>query len=430
MRRVPCLARRRAYGMRECSGGNPGLLPSKNHHRFSQALAPLVFAAVLRLKLNNRLSVQQERQTGLPLAGVLVFWAFISAAVITITSVGIALKSGKTDLLERTIWDIGWVGWTPLTFLVLKLCRKNAIDRKRKLPTIALLAGYGVGIVALQILFDFSCITVLNFVLRGVGATWKPLLYIAVYKAHIYYGVYWMIVGAAHALEFHHRFRESELVTSQLETKLATAELDRLKAQLQPHFLFNTHNTIVALMLKNENEAAIRMLTRLSDLLRLSLSRSGQQLVTVREELEALRMYLDIQRERFRDRLVIEIRAPDEVQEAEIPHLLLQPIVENALLHGLEDVPENAYLGVSVVADNDWLVCEVCDNGAGFPPGEGHAGFASDWGIGLSNTRERLQQLYASHQSLAISAAPGGGGVVTLRLPLRLRAALPHAVAS
>src|SRR5690606_3073765 len=117
--------------------------------------------------------------------------------------------------------------------------------------------------------------------------------------------VYWMIVGVAHAIDYHRRFRETELIASQLATKLATAELDRLKSQLQPHFLFNAHHAIVSLMLKRENDAAIRMLTRLSDLLRISLSRAGQQFVTVREELETLRLYLEIQRERFRDRLTI-----------------------------------------------------------------------------------------------------------------------------
>jgi sensor histidine kinase YesM len=345
-------------------------------------------------------------------------WAFVAAAVIAMTTLSISLKSGTVDLLERVIWDIGWLGWAPLTFLILKICQKHPIDRQRKLPTIVRLAVYGVGVVMLQVLIDFTCNTILGALLRNVPFTWKHLLFIAVYKGHIYYGVYWMIVGAAHAMEFHRRYRESELVSSQLETKLANAELDRLKTQLQPHFLFNTHNTIVSLMLKEETQAAIRMLTRLSDLLRITLSRSGQQLVPLREELETLRLYLEIQRERFRDRLSIAINVPADLEEAEVPHLLLQPLVENALQHGLEDVTENGRLDVIVLRDGTSLVLTVRDNGVGFHDRKGTGGKNREGkGIGLKNTRERLQQFYGSRQQLSIQRPPEGGCAVTVRIP-------------
>jgi LytS/YehU family sensor histidine kinase len=190
---------------------------------------------------------------------------------------------------------------------------------------------------------------------------------------------------------------------------------------LQPHFLFNTHNTIVALILKQENDAAIRMLTRLSDLLRISLSLSGQQVVTVREELQTLSLYLDIQRERFRDRLTVDVDAPDHVLDAEIPHLLLQPLVENALLHGLENVTENARLTISVRREGEELSCTVYDNGAGFSLGRATEDSGNGRGMGLANTRERLQQLYGLRQSLAITSTPGRGCRVALRLPLRRR---------
>jgi uncharacterized protein YjbI with pentapeptide repeats/two-component sensor histidine kinase len=259
--------------------------------------------------------------------------------------------------------------------------------------------------------------------------TGAHLLYIVVFKAHIYYGVYWMIVGAAHAVEYHRRYRETEWISSQLEAKLANAELDRLKAQLQPHFLFNAHHAIVALMLKRDNDAAIRMLTRLSDLLRISLARSGQQYVTLREELETLRLYLDIQHERFRDRLTINLDAPPELEAAEFPHLLLQPLVENALHHGLEDVTENARLEVAVSRDADVLICTVRDNGVGFgADGEasGSAGNGNGKGIGLVNPRDRLQQLYGAEQSLMIASTPGGGCAVTVRIPYRAPATPPR----
>jgi len=363
------------------------------------------------------------RRSGLSRITVVSVWAFVASASIAMTTLGILMKSGKTNLLERMVWDIGWLGWAPLTYVVLRLCRDFPVDRQRRWLTLSRLALFGVGVVALQVLFDFAVVMTLSRWLLHIPFTWRYLLYVVVYKVHIYYGVYWMIVGAAHAIEFHRRYRETELISSQLEAKLANAELARLKAQLQPHFLFNTHNTIVALMLKNENEAAIRMVTRLSDLLRLSLSRSGQQVVTVREELEALRLYLEIQRERFRDRLAVDVAVTEDAQDAEIPHLLLQPIVENALLHGLEGVTENARLKIQISAREGRLVCEVRDNGGGFTPEAATDPDSVASGIGLSNTRERLQQLYGAEQSLVIASAPGGGCAVTIRVPLRVRAA-------
>lgn len=356
---------------------------------------------------------------------VLVVWAFVTLALIVMTGVGQSLKAGKFDLIERVIWEIGWLGWVPLTSLVLAICRAHPIDRQHRLSSVARLAVYGLGVVVLQVAFDFACNLTLGSLLRNNPFSWQHLLFIVVFKAHIYYGVYWMIVGAAHAYEFHARYLKGQLLSSQLEAKLAHAELDRLKTQLQPHFLFNTHHTIVSLVLKQENDAAVRMLTRLSDLLRVSLARSGQQVVTLREELETLRLYLDIQRERFRDRLTVEIFAPEEWHEAEVPHLLLQPVVENALLHGLEDVTENARLEIRVRRESAQLVCEVRDNGAGFLPDKGTTARADHGdhgaGIGLTNTRERLQQLYGREQTLGIRSTPGEGCTVTIRIPFCLR---------
>lgn len=349
--------------------------------------------------------------------GVTVVWAFITATVIAMTSLGIAMKTGKVDLLERLVWDIGWMGWAPLTFLVFRLCNRFPIDRHHKLNTTLRLAALGLGVVAVEIAFDFACNIGLGLTLRHSSIGWGGLPYICVYKSHIYYGVFWMIVGAAHAWEYHQRYRKSELVSSQLESRLARAELDRLKTQLQPHFLFNTHNTIVALMLKHDNDAAIRMLTRLSDLLRISLARSGEQLVTVREELESLRLYLDIQRERFGDRLTLSIEAPEDVHHAKIPHLLLQPLVENAFQHGLEHATENGRLSVCLRRENDSLVCTVTDNGAGIRELQSIGVAGKNSGIGLANTRERLQQLFGPRQSLEISSAEGSGCSVIIRMP-------------
>jgi two-component system, LytTR family, sensor kinase len=361
-------------------------------------------------------------------AAIVALWAFVALTVITMTAVGQAMKSGKLDPLNQIIWDIGWIGWAPLTFVVLAICRRHPIDRKRKLTSVLRLALYGVGVVLVEVAFDFACNMVLGSLLRNNSFTWRSLLYIGAFKAHIYYGVYWMIVGAAHAYEYHARYLNGQVTSSQLETKLANAQLSLLKVQLQPHFLFNAHNAIVGLMLKPDNEAAIRMLTKLSDLLRISLSRANQQLVSLHDEMETLGLYLDIQRERFRDRLTIRLEIPAELEDAELPHLILQPLVENALQHGLENVTEDGRLEIRAWREGATLAIAVRDNGCGFTSTSGRDRRSGDaGGIGLSNTRERLHQLYGAAQSLEIRSAPGHGTTITVRIPYRVRAALQAA---
>lgn len=355
--------------------------------------------------------------------GVFGVWAVFTFVVIVVTWVGMWVKTGVWNFQNQIIWESGWFGWSWMSLLVLAIARRFPLDRHRLAASGARLALIGLPMVAAQLAFDFVVITALGMTLQNYDFRWANYLFVAAYKGHAYYAVYWMIVGVAHAIDYHRRFRESELIASQLATKLATAELDRLKSQLQPHFLFNTHHAIVSLILKRENDSAIRMLTRLSDLLRRSISLSGQQFVAVHEELETLQLYLEIQRERFHDRLTIEVDASEEMQSAEIPHLLLQPLVENALHHGLEDITEKGRLEIIVGRDGDRLVCTVRDNGAGLVAESGNvAQMDSVSGIGLKNTRERLQQLYGANQSLTIRGAPGAGCAVTVSFPYRARA--------
>src|SRR5690606_20844222 len=133
------------------------------------------------------------------------------------------------------------------------------------------------------------------------------LVELVVYKFHIYFLIYWMILGATRAFDYYARYRESEVLASQLEARLAQAQLQALKNQLHPHFLFNTHHSIISLMLKNESSAAIKMLTRLSDLLRITLRKTDQQVGSLREELAAIDLYLGIQGERYRERLTVRL---------------------------------------------------------------------------------------------------------------------------
>jgi two-component system LytT family sensor kinase len=225
---------------------------------------------------------------------------------------------------------------------------------------------------------------------------------------------YAVVVAAVHGIEAWRRDRSRELREAQLVARLSEAELQVLRMQLQPHFLFNTLHGISAL-LESDPRGARRMLTRLADLLRLSLRTDGAQEVPLREELAFLEQYLEIQRMRFGDRLQVTIEAAEA--DVLVPRLLLQPLVENAIRHGIARRAGAGHVRVAAVRDGDRLRLTVEDDGAGLgDPDKGH-------GIGLSNTRARLAQLYGSAAELELASGVQGGALVTVLIPLREPAA-------
>jgi sensor histidine kinase YesM len=229
---------------------------------------------------------------------------------------------------------------------------------------------------------------------------------------------YWAIIGLSHAIDFHRESQERELASAQLETRLAEAQLQALQRQLHPHFLFNTLHTISALM-HRDTEAADAMLARLSDLLRLTLDRIGTQQVALKDELDFVQKYLDIERTRFAERLQVSTEIEPETLDAAVPNLVLQPLVENALRHGL--APKVGGGRVEIVARRlgDELQLVVRDNGAGLST---DAQNAFESGVGLSNTRSRLQHLSAGRHRFEFHTPPGGGLAVTIQIPFVLAA--------
>ncbi|MGH7443548.1 MAG: sensor histidine kinase [Longimicrobiales bacterium] len=211
---------------------------------------------------------------------------------------------------------------------------------------------------------------------------------------------------------------EMALETSRLETSLTRARLDSLRMQLNPHFLFNTLNTVSVLAMKGERQRVVRMLTMLSDLLRLSLDQS-EPLVTLREEVEFLDRYLEIEQVRFGERLILRRDVEPAALDAEVPSLLLQPLFENAIRHGIARRPGAGRIDLHVRVLDDALHITVADTGRGFSA-EALAGGHD--GIGLANTRARLAQLYGERHMIELSNAPEGGGVVRVRLPFALAA--------
>jgi hypothetical protein len=228
--------------------------------------------------------------------------------------------------------------------------------------------------------------------------------------------VYGGVIGICYALDYYRKYREREVVATRLEAQLAQAQLDALRMQLHPHFLFNTLNNIVGLVRDNKNHAAVSMLVGLSDLLRHTLEHSSRQEVELREELNFIKLYLSIQEMRFSDRLEIEFNIDPATTKALVPNLILQPLTENALRHGIARSAASGLVGISSAAENGHLRLTVYDNGAGLPDDWQLKGSA---GIGLANTAARLQQLYDDNHQFDIRNRDGGGVEVVIVMPLR-----------
>src|SRR5687768_12535891 len=257
--------------------------------------------------------------------------------------------------------------------------------------------------------------------------------------------VYCGIVGAIHALDYYREAKARELATSRLQASLTEARLAALRGQLNPHFLFNTLNAIATMALKREHENVVATLGYLSELLRVSLDERLPQEVSLADELELLDRYLEIQRIRFGNRLTVTRDVDDEALNALVPIMILQPLVENAIVHGIAPVAGPGELRLRASRHNGVLRLEVADTGPGFratagangrpvrpgtpPTSEGSNGALSEsggmGGIGLANTRARLAQLYGDASLVEIGDAPGGGARVSVTIPYR---AAPPAV--
>ena len=225
---------------------------------------------------------------------------------------------------------------------------------------------------------------------------------------------YWALVAFVHALDYQRESQEREIAGAQLQTQLAEAQLEALQRQLHPHFLFNTLNTISALMHRDVH-AADEMLVQLSDLLRLTLDRVGTQQVPLNDEVDFLRKYLEIEQTRFGDRLQVNIDVEPEVLAAPVPNLILQPLVENALRHGIGPKVGVGRVDVQARQVGGDLMLTVRDNGVGLSPDKLNA-FHS--GVGLSNTRSRLENLYGSRHRFEFQTPAGGGLLVMIVVPL------------
>lgn len=234
-------------------------------------------------------------------------------------------------------------------------------------------------------------------------------------RARSHVPVYWVIVCAVYALTYYRRSQERERKALELSASLAQARLQALKMQLHPHFLFNALNAIATLLHKDPH-AADDMIANLSNLLRLALDRSELQEVSLRKELEFLDCYLDIEQMRLGDRLRVEKKIEPAAMNAQVPVMILQPLAENAIRHGIEPMRNPGVVTIRAEREGMFLNLTVSNTGTGV---FGAAPAANRPGIGLANTRARLQELYGANAQLIMQPAADGGFSVSLQIPLR-----------
>jgi two-component sensor histidine kinase len=305
--------------------------------------------------------------------------------------------------------------WAALTPIVVAIARRELPRRSRWAAPVGILlaASFAFPVVhAAAYQVAYPLLMGFPFVLTIQLASLGSLLPLSV---PTHFVIFWAIVGATWTVTYAGLSRERELRASQLETRLVRARLETLKMQLHPHFLFNTLNSILPLVFR-DGEAASRTVVRLADLLRLSLQNETSDLLPLRKEIELLHVYLEIQRTRFQDRLSVDLDVASDVGDALVPNLILQPLVENAIKHGISARPGAGRIEVRVFRENDRrLALRVLDDGPGPPVG---APAGSGTGVGLRNTRDRLDLLFGDDHDFVFRGFPGRGCEVVLSIPL------------
>ncbi|HSM37177.1 MAG TPA: histidine kinase [Longimicrobiales bacterium] len=363
---------------------------------------------------------------------ILAFWTVFGLLESSSAFVNMRLAGNPADWPTALVGNMPWwLMWGALTPLAIFVARRFRFDRDgwvvagsaHFLAAFLAVALHTIVVGTLYYLthtrglvFPVGQPTTLTgpFFVQTLRNTWVNFMrtYLVVNLA-----TYWVIVGGYYAFEFYRRYRDEELRATRMREHLTEARLNALRMELNPHFLFNTLNAISGLVRRSENEAAVRVLARLGDLLRLTLERGGDHRVPLEEELELLRVYLEIERVRFHDRLSVDVQVDDAALDGMVPTLILQPLVENAVRHGVAPLPDAGRIRVGAQRLNGDLVLEVADSGEGFARLTLPEPSPDGGGVGLSNTQARLAELYGDRARMTLGVAPEGGGLVRIVLP-------------
>jgi two-component system, LytTR family, sensor kinase len=325
--------------------------------------------------------------------------------------------------------------WAVITPFVFWCASRFQLERAQWLPRAALLFVVGMSIaVSVDVLVGmlrFDVFYVATGRLAELGPVWRLTHLWFINEFIVFIAI--LAGGIARDYFLRYRARREEAIrlqaqAAQLQAQLADARLAALRTQLNPHFLFNTLHAVSALV-ERDPKGVRRMIARLSELLRTTLDGAEEQEVPLEEELAFIQRYLEIMQIRFQGRLVVNSRIASDVQDALVPNLLLQPLVENAIKHGVSKIADAGRIEIQAERHGDSLVLRVRDNG---PPLEEHT-LRADEGIGLRNTRARLSQLYGPDQKLVLRTVKEGGVLAEVTIPfhthadLRTTSAVAHA---
>jgi signal transduction histidine kinase len=363
-------------------------------------------------------------------AGILAGWTLVAALFAGHTYLSAVADGRPVTLLQAVWWSVAeWYTWALLTPLVIWIVRRTHGAERPRARALAMVAVLGLGVAALQVALEYGAdhlavllskdpdVTVRVWLSGGARGAALDLAYLLPRKIGFSFVTFCALVVVVFAADYYRLYRDREVRAARLEGALARAQLRALQAQLQPHFLFNTLNSIASLI-PDDPAAAEEMIESLSDLLRAALRDGGRDEIPLPQELELLDQYLHIQERRFQDRLRVERALRPGLEDALVPPLLLQPLVENAILHAVAARPQGGTVTVRTDQSDDSLVLTVEDDGPGFAPGR----LGAQRGVGLANTRARLEQLYGGGAALEAANRPGGGARVEVRLPLRTAA--------
>ncbi|MEW5915876.1 MAG: histidine kinase [Gemmatimonadota bacterium] len=348
---------------------------------------------------------------------IVLAWTIPASIAALQAAAGYALRGALDREWQWTLLQFPrWMTWALVTPAIFALARRWPLT---PWPTWRRAALHLVAAFAIATIIELAWLPATLALQQYLSPAEANVVPLGVIVSSVVFGrllggafTYAAVLAVATVLAYHAALRVRDVRASQLETQLSQAQLHALKMQVHPHFLFNTLHAITVLIRENPN-AAIHMVTRLGDLLRLTLSRAHSSETSVSRELDILTQYLEIERVRFHDRLEIHYDVQQGALNAAIPDLILQPLAENAIKHGIAPRARGGRIDVKVAREGPWLDLEIRDNGIGLPNGR-----VSER-IGLTTTRERLAGLYGAEHRFVLESLPGGGCAARIRIPYR-----------
>jgi two-component system LytT family sensor kinase len=358
------------------------------------------------------------------IATIIAFWTAFAMLQFANRLFDAMSRPGPTNFQSGwlTIPLVDSISWALLTAPLFWLASRYSTDRVSRRQQFLVFGAVGLVVVLLVGVLGTEARSILGSAPPGGGGgggrggrgNRPPPFWFGILNALV---IYFGVIAAGIARAYSVRYRARREQTVKLERQLAEARLDALRRQLDPHFLFNTLNVISSLV-ERDPRGVRRMISRLGGLLRFSIEGAQAPEIPLRQELKLLEQYLDIMQVRFQGRLETVVEADPRTLGALVPTLILQPLVENAIKHGIERQREGGRIRIETLLRDDVLVLRVTDNGAGLTPSASNGSDTTGTGVGLRNTRARLAELYGTKQSFSLSAAPQGGAVAEVSLPL------------